>query len=151
MPVSPYPIAAFFFEVEIEDVGKISFQEVSGLDESVEILEYRVGRSPVLMTQKRAGMRKSSTVKMQRGIFRDKTEVEDLFSNLQKKFYHPNQESLLNVTITLLDEVGEIVMAWKLKNAFPTKITGPSLNSENNSAAIEALEFAHEGIEVESF
>ena len=54
-----------------------------------------------------------------------------------------------NVTITLLDEQRQAVYRWLLRNAWPVKIEGPALNASGNEVAIETLELAHEGLEIE--
>ena len=41
-------------------------------------------------------------------------------------------------------------MTWKVLNAWPTKVTSPDLKASGNEAAIETLEVAHEGIEIEN-
>ena len=41
-------------------------------------------------------------------------------------------------------------MTWKIANAWPVKVEGPSLNATGNEIAIETLEFAHEGMEVQA-
>ena len=52
------------------------------------------------------------------------------------------------VTISLLDQDGNPTMVWKLENAWPTKITGVSLKSDGNEAAVESLDMAHEGLTI---
>ena len=52
------------------------------------------------------------------------------------------------VTISLLDEGGAPTMVWKLANAWPTKVTGVSLKSDGNEAAVESLDLAHEGLTI---
>ena len=54
-----------------------------------------------------------------------------------------------DVTISLLDEEHTPVMTWKLINAWPKKISGPSLKSDGNDVAIESMTIVHEGITVE--
>ena len=54
-----------------------------------------------------------------------------------------------NVTITLLDEQRQPVLRWLLRNAWPVKIEVPALNATGNEVAIETLELAHEGLEIE--
>jgi len=39
-------------------------------------------------------------------------------------------------------------MTWTLRNAWPTKITGPSLNAKGNDFAVEQLDLAHERLEI---
>ena len=55
------------------------------------------------------------------------------------------------VTIKLLNETGDRnkpAMTWTLRNAWPTKITGPSLNAKGNDFAVEQLDLAHERLEI---
>ena len=53
------------------------------------------------------------------------------------------------MTITLLDEQRQAVLRWQLRNALPVKIEAPTLNATGNEVAIETLELAHEGLEIE--
>jgi phage tail-like protein len=41
-------------------------------------------------------------------------------------------------------------MVWKAHNAFPVKVEGPQLKAAGNEVAIEAIELAHEGLEVQN-
>lgn len=54
-----------------------------------------------------------------------------------------------DVVISLLNERHEPVAVWKAKNAFPVKVTGPTLHACGNEVAIETLELAHDGLTIE--
>jgi phage tail-like protein len=54
-----------------------------------------------------------------------------------------------NVSVVLLDEKRQEIARWNLRNAWPSKWTGPALNAKGNDVAIETLELVHEGIELE--
>ncbi len=54
-----------------------------------------------------------------------------------------------NVTVSLLNEEREPVMTWKIRDAWPVKVEGPGLKSTGTDVAIESVEFAIEGIEIE--
>lgn len=41
--------------------------------------------------------------------------------------------------------------AWYVDNAFPEKVTGPTLDAKSNTVAVEAVELAHEGLQRVSF
>jgi phage tail-like protein len=51
--------------------------------------------------------------------------------------------------IVLNDNSGTPAKIWKFKRGIPVKWSGPSLNASQNSVAIESLEIAHEGLEME--
>jgi phage tail-like protein len=40
-------------------------------------------------------------------------------------------------------------MAWKVRNAWPCKISGPHLKADGSEVAMETIELAHEGLEIE--
>lgn len=148
-----YPTPKFFFRVKFGNT-KMSFQEVSGLEQQVELLEYRHGKSPLLMTQKRAGLGKASTITLKRGVFQDRDELVDLFAEvLSDKAFYPESGSKLEMEISLLDDGAgrdaKPIVVWTVANAVPIKFSGTDLKSDASEIAIESIEFAHEGIRVE--
>jgi phage tail-like protein len=48
--------------------------------------------------------------------------------------------------IVLLNEKHEAAAGWYFRRGLPIKYTGPSMNSTQNTVAIEAIEIAHEGL-----
>ena len=54
-----------------------------------------------------------------------------------------------NLNTFVLDESGEEKLRWNFREAWPTKWTGPSFNATGNEVAIETLEIAHEGLELQ--
>ena len=53
-------------------------------------------------------------------------------------------------TIILLDESGQPVLRWNFVRGWPAKWEGPTLNAKASEVAIETLEIAHEGLELEA-
>ncbi len=135
-----WPLPKFRFEVDFgTQLKKIAFQEVSGMDKEVQIIEYRHSNSNLFSTIKMPGIAKYGNVTMKRGIF-----VND------NTFWKWMDEITMNtiarrtVLIKLLDEAGEVTMQWQLNNAWPTKITGTDLKSDGNEVAVDTIEIAHE-------
>ena len=143
--VEKFPVPAFFFEVDI-DGAEVSFQEVSGLEENAEVLEYRHGNSQSLITQKRAGLIKSSTITLKRGIFHDEKDLMEMLKKLQDKKYQSGEAELPTLEIKLLDENKAAIVQWSILKPVPIKWSGPGLKSDSNEVAIESMEFAHQGI-----
>ncbi len=140
-----WPLPAFYFKVEIEDIGEIAFKEVSGLDIEAQPIEYRHGNSPQFSTIKMPGIKKSSNVSLKKGVFKSDNKFFNWFNEIKL-----NTIKRRAVTISLLDEAGAPTMVWKLVNAWPTKITGVSLKSDGNEPAVEQVDLAHEGITIEN-
>jgi phage tail-like protein len=55
-----------------------------------------------------------------------------------------------DITISLLNESHEPVVIWKVKNAWPSKVTSTDLNASGNETAIETMVLAHEGLTMEN-
>ena len=140
-----WPLPAFYFKVEIGSLQEIAFKEVSGLDAEAQIIEYRHGNSPVFSTIKMPGIKKYSNVQLKKGVFVKDNKIFDWFNTISMNIIQREP-----VTISLLDEKGNPTMVWKLNNAWPTKVTGVSLKSDGNEAAIEQLDLAHEGLVIEN-
>ena len=121
-----------------------SFLEVSGLNIENEIIEYREGGSSEPIPIKFPGIRKYSNIQLTRGIVKGDTEFHKWMNTIQH-----NKVEKRNITISLLDENHAPVRVWKVRNAWPCKIVGPYLNAESSEVAMETIELAHEGLEVE--
>ena len=51
----------------------------------------------------------------------------------------------------LRNDTGDEQIRWNLKNAFPTKWSGPSFDATGEAVAIETLELTHEGVDVQKW
>jgi len=140
-----WPVPKFHFRVTIAD-EQISFQEVSGLETTVEVIEYRHGDSEVFSTIKSAGMVKTGTLVCKKGVFTDDDRLLEFFNQIYEKDYYGEEDSRMDILVELLDETGETVMGWNIERAFPIKFSGTDLKSDANEVAIESVEFAYESI-----
>jgi len=139
-----YPLPKFHFQVEWGGT-KIGFQEVSGLDKEIEMLEYRDGASPEYNKINMPGMVKFSDVTLKRGVFKSDNEFYDWMNTVKL-----NTVERRDITISLLDETHAPIVVWKLKNAWPKKIQSTDLKSQGNEIAIETLVLAIEGITIQN-
>ena len=137
-----YPLPKFHFQVEWGGT-KIGFQEVSGLDQEFEMLEYREGASPEYSKINMPGMVKYTDVVLKRGVFKGDNEFYEWM-----KLNKLNKAERRDITISLLDEEHAPVVVWKVLNAWPKKIQSTDLKGEANEVAIETLTLAHERIEI---
>ncbi|MBL7760851.1 MAG: phage tail protein [Sediminibacterium sp.] len=134
----------FYFQVALNDCV-IAFQEVTGLVEETQIIEYKTGNSPIFSTVKMPGIRKYGNITFKKGMLVKGNSLKTLFKAVQM-----NQMERKSITISLLDQKGQITMHWVLLNAFPVKITMQEndINPQDPIAAVESMEIAHEGIEI---
>jgi phage tail-like protein len=137
------PYLNFNFLVDLGLGDEMGFSEVEVPSGEIEVIEYREGGDRVNSARKLPGLTKYPNVTLKRGI----TGRTDLFE--WWKSVRDGQAQRRNVTITLLDEQRQAVLRWHLRDAFPVKLEGPTLNATGNEVAIETLELAHEGLELE--
>ncbi len=135
-----YPIPKFHFSVDWGGT-RIGFTEVSGLDVSLEVIEYREGNSPEYHKIKQPGMHKFSNITLKRGTFKGDNQYFEWLNTVQL-----NKIERRDVTITLLNENHEPVVTWQVKKAWPVKVQSTDLKADGNEVAIETLELAHEGL-----
>ncbi len=134
------PYANFSFLVEIDGIVRAGFREVSGLDSTIDVHEYREGGENTTM-RKLPMKTKFSNIVLKWGIT-DDTELHEwhrqaVIGNLQRK----------NGSVVLLDRQGNEKVRWNFFNAWPTKYDSSNLNAEGNEITIESVELAHEGLE----
>lgn len=120
----------------------IGFAEVSGLSVEATVIEYREGGDKGGV-RKIPGIARYGNVTLKRGVTRDLTLWNWMRSVLDGAVVRANGR------IQLLNEMHEPVRTWRLRNAWPTKYVGPTLNAMGNDVAIETLEICHEGLEVD--
>ncbi|HMD70407.1 MAG TPA: phage tail protein [Bryobacteraceae bacterium] len=134
------PYANFNFLVEIDGITRAGFHEASGLDSTIDVINYREGGDNIT-EGKLPGAVKYSNIVLKWGI----TDDAELYNWHQQCV----DGTLLrkNGSVVLLDRAGNEKVRWNFRNAWPTKWTGPSFNAAANDIAIETLELAHEYIE----
>jgi phage tail-like protein len=142
--MAQYPIPKFHFQVEWGG-AKIGFTEVTGLDISTDVIEYREGSSPEFHKVKMPGMQKFSNITLKRGTFKGDNDFYNWYNTISM-----NTVQRRDLVISLLNENHEPVVVWKIKNAFPVKVTSTDLKADGNEVAIESLEIAHEGLTIQN-
>jgi phage tail-like protein len=144
--VNNYPLAKTQFKVNwIDDEGKtveLSCTEVSGLEGSIELKDYRTGNSPNLAPLKVPIGRTWPDVTIKRGVFKDAGDFNEWFN----KSPLPAQRE---VTITLHNnDLTKPVLTWNLEKAIPKSFKSTDLNAGSNDIAMEEITFSHEGLKI---
>ena len=142
------PYSNLNFIVEFDGTEELAFAEVTGLDSETTPIEYREGADATSAMRQLPGVEKYPPVQLKRGItgslklWEWRKEVRDGGSTFP---------STKTVTVKLLDEKHDRnapAMTWTLTNAWPTKLTGPSLTAKGNDYAVEQLDLVHERLDV---
>lgn len=141
--VQPVYHRIFQFSVEIQGLQQAHFQEVSGLDATIDVAEYSPGG--LLYNTKHHGKVKHSNLVCKRGFSVDAQLwlwFEDVMTGRKQ-----DSDIRKEISVLHLDMSGQEVFRWNLFNAFPVKYTMPSFNGKGNDLAIETIEFAYERVE----
>ncbi len=135
------PYRSYRFRVELDGITRAGFRECSGLDSTQDPVEYREGNE-IMTVRKLPGLNKYSNISLKWGVADDKEIWEG-----RKQAAEGKMDKRKNLAIILIDQSGEDAIRWNVREAWPTKWTGPSFNATGNEVAIDTLEIAHEGIE----
>ena len=128
------------FLVEIDGISAAAFMEVSGLEASIEVLEYRSGDAKQASVQKLPGLHKFTNITLKRGLAQDLS----LWNWMQNGINGNLQRAA--ISIILFDQARNPVWRWNLTNAWPCKWSGPLLKAEGDDVAIETLEICYENL-----
>ncbi len=144
MATNNYPLTGFHFSVKWGDENEtVSFSDVSGLNVSTKVIEYREGSNKELTTYKMPGLRTYGNVTLKRGSMATDNGFFVWFDSIQN-----NTVERREVIISLLDEKHEAVITWNLKNAFPVKYVPGDLSASKGEVLIESIELAYESFTV---
>jgi phage tail-like protein len=139
------PLRNFRFRVEIDNVTRAGFAEVSGLVVETELIEYREGTDPP-HTRKLTGLTKFGNVTLKSGLISGAGALE-LFKWSEAIASGQLGGSRRKVTIVVMDEAGVDQARFVVSEAWPVKYEVSPLDARSTEVVIETLELANEGIE----
>jgi phage tail-like protein len=134
------PFGGYNFAVELDGITRMGFKGCTGLDSSTSAGKYREGTDANLAQRQIPGLLNYSNITLTRGITNDRT-LWDWRAKVAK-----GQLERHNISIILRDDAGEEKIRWNIRNAWPTKWSGPSFDATSDAVGVETLELAHEGI-----
>ena len=137
MPEDAYANCRFY--IEIDGHSKAVFTEMSGLQLETDVTEYQEGGNNTFV-HRLPGRTKVGTIVLKRGI----TSANDFF-----KWYQEILQGKINpknMSVVVYDAEGTELMRWNFANVYPIKWSGPQFAAAGQTAAIESLELAHDGL-----
>lgn len=137
------PFGSFGFVVTIDgdDNNNTSYyQEVTGLSVNVNTTDYCEG-GVNNTTHKVIGHTSYGNITLKRGL------TDHKFLSWILDFLN-GRISRKDITISVLDDNGNIGITYNLLRTVPVKWSGPDLNVMQDTIAVESIELAVEGIEI---
>ncbi len=144
--MADYPLGRFRYTVEIEGIQVGGFSEVTGIDASVDVIEYREGNM-VQTPMKFPGLIRYGNITLKKGLI---AGGKDLYDWMMSGVTGSSEVTRKTVTVTLLGPDGSSKASWRAINAWAVKYTGPDFSATASEVAVETLEFTHEGLTRES-
>lgn len=141
------PLLTYRYRVEIAGVFVAGFSEVSGLEQEIEIEEYKEGGMDYVHKFP-TGIKYPNLI-LKRGMSGNpslRVWYELVLKSITYGGLPIPKEPM--VYIALMDNEGNEKVRFMLKFAYPVKWIGPQLNATASEVAIETLELAHEGFVV---
>lgn len=137
------PLVGFHFMLEIQGAVTGYFTEVSGIGSESEIAEQKVVNDKgVQVVLKVPGRLKWGDVTLKRGL----TSNLEIW-NWRKMIEDGNVKGARkNGSIVMYDQSLKPVAQWDFKNAWPSKVSGPSPKADSNELTVEELTIVHEYI-----
>jgi phage tail-like protein len=139
------PFGGYNFAVEMDGITRMGFKQCSGLDSSSAATKYREGTDPTLAQRQLPGLLSFSNISLQRGITDDRALWD------WRQGVATGAVVRRTISIILRDDAGREKIRWNVKNCWPVKWSGPTFDAAGDAVAIETLELAHEGVEVQTW
>jgi len=140
----PEPHASFRFAVMVDDIHHATFTECKLPDLQVETEEIKEGGQNTF-SHKLPVRVNAGSVSLRHGITRSGDLLKWYFQVLSGDIENATRQ----VTVVVYDVTGTPLATWSFRNAYPVKWSGPTLKTDDNSVAIEELEFVHHGFTVD--
>ncbi len=137
------PLIGFNFGLELQ--GNITgyFTECSGIGSEHEIVEHKVvNEKGMEIVQKIPGRMKWQDVSLKRGIT-DNMQIWDWRRMVEQG---KMSEARKTCSVIMFDRNYEEVARWNFENAWPSKVTGPSVKADSNDFGVEEVTLVHEGM-----
>jgi len=135
------PLLGFNFALEVGGAVKGYFTEITGVGSENEIVEHKVvddqGRESV---HKIPGRLKWTDINLKRGI----TSSMDIWDWRAEVEAGKMEKARKNGSIVMLDRQYKPVARWNFENAWPSKVSGPTLKADSNEYGVEELVLVHE-------
>lgn len=136
-------LSSYLFFVEIDGIETARFQKCEGLEAETESFEYEEGGGEVHHFQ---GRTRYPNLVLEKGI-NDNNELFNWFQSITKD----EKVERKNGSIVLKNNDNEELKRWNFFRALPCRWIGPKLDAKDRSSfAVERIEIAHEGIEVDN-
>jgi len=134
-------LASYHFELSIDGIDEGIFNEVEGLNGTVQVIEYQNGDDP--LTRKRPGRVTYGNVTLTRPY----TPASDLHDRIAAMLKPDGEYKRSEVEIELVDAKGSSVKKWYCYECFPARWELTTLDAKGDDVLYEQIEIVVEYFE----
>jgi len=143
----PLVSAHFYLELKGKLAATMVFRECSGIGSESDVVEYKGTKQGDYHTlQMIPGRLKWQKINLKRGITSD---ADGMKIWQWRKMVEDGkvEDARTDGSVVMLNQNGDPVATWEFKRAWPSKVSGPSLNSgQATEVGVEEVEIVHEGL-----
>lgn len=144
MPDNGDPLVSFNFAIEVSGIISGYFTEASGLGSEHEVIEHKImGEGGQEIVKKIPGRLKWGDITLKRGI----TSNLDIWEWRKMVTDGKVESARRNGSIMMYDQEGTEIARWNFERGWPSKVSGPSVNTTSNEVGVEEMVITHEGTE----
>jgi len=144
--IANVPYRVFRYRVDIDGIARGGFSEVSGMNLSVDPIEYREGADLRNTPRKYPGLTKFGNISLKWGVSDDQDFIDWIKTVAPDNAANPTGIQRKDVTVFLIDDAGNPGVSWQLINAWPVGYNVPDLSGLGGDIAIESVELCCEGL-----
>lgn len=145
------PFRNFMFIIKFDGVEVAACRKMSGLEASVNVVEFRAGNAKYMHMERSPGRIEYQTVTFESGKTHDEhfeKWANELITTEKRTLRSPPPNFRRNITVEVRDIDGQPALSYILYNAWVTSWTALSeLAGEGNDTIIETIEVTHEGFD----
>ena len=137
------PLVGFQFSLDLGDDITGYFTEVSGIGSENAVVTHKVVNTLAKeVTLQVPGRIEWGEITLKRGL----TTNFDFWTWRETVITGDTEGARKDISITMYDRNYTAVVTWDITNAWPSKLSGPTIASDSNDFAIEELTIVHEGL-----
>lgn len=139
------PLVGFHFRLEVSGPVPLTgyFAECAGIGSESEVVTTKVvDKKGIGAEMKQPGRLKWQDITLKRGI----TDNMEIWKWRQLIEEGQIMKARSNGSIVMMSQDYKDVARWDFVNAWPSKVTGPSVKADSNEIGVEEMVIVHEGL-----
>lgn len=138
------PLVGFTWGLDIDGIEIAYFTECSGLGSENQVIEHKVvDKKGKELVQKIPGRISWQDITLKRGVTAE-MKIWEWRDQVEKGTM---KDARRNGAVVMYDRNYEEVARWNFVNAWPSKVTGPSLDAGSTDIGVEEITIVHEGLD----